>query len=219
MIIPSADISVTIFYQKIAAGLQMEPAETAMVTPNDVSDIVMAAEEDGLISPEMVAATVMLALPLNTLLMSLVFYLVGEQKVTVVVSYLPYPVVAGFLGSIGLAIFLGSFAVLEEGLQGFGGILKAADDRPYELMSAAGMAVGSILLKYVGLPARVLAVTPTLVTLVLFWTIVMMYGDSLDQWRQAGWAWFGVAVADFPSAKAAKNSTDLIGSICWFGIC
>eukprot|EP00435_Cladocopium_sp_Y103_P031996 s911_g8.t1 len=176
MIIPSADISVTIFYQKI------------------VTDIVAAAEFEGLISPEMVAATVMLALPFNTLLMSLVFYFVGKQKMTVVVSYLPYPVVAGFLGSIGLAIFLGSFAVLKEGLQGFGGIRKAANDRPYELMSAAGMAIGSILLKYVGLPARVLAVTPTLVTLVLFWTVVMMYGASLEEWREAGWLF---PMADF----------------------
>ncbi|CAK9033298.1 unnamed protein product [Durusdinium trenchii] len=166
LIIPSADISVTIFYQKI------------------VSDIVMAA--DGA-SKEIVAATVMLALPFNTLLMSLVFYLVGQQKLTVVVSYLPYPVVAGFLGSIGLAIFLGSFAVLKEGLAGFGGILKAAEERPYELLCAAGMAIGSILLKYAGLPARVLAVAPTLLTLVVFWSYVMMSGISLDEWRQEGW--------------------------------
>ena len=66
-----------------------------------MNDIVTAAEADGTLSKEMVAATVMLALPVNTLLMSLVFYLVGEQKLTMVVSYLPYPVVAGFLGSIG----------------------------------------------------------------------------------------------------------------------
>jgi len=38
----------------------------------------------------------------------------------------------------------------------------------------------------VGLPARVLAVAPTLVTLVLFWTAVMMWGASLEEWRQAG---------------------------------
>ncbi|CAE7217603.1 unnamed protein product [Symbiodinium natans] len=96
LIIPSADISVTMFYQMI------------------VMDIVNAASEDGTLSPEAVAATALLALPVNTILMSLVFFVVGEKKITVVVSYLPYPVVAGFLGSIGLAIFVGAFAVLED---------------------------------------------------------------------------------------------------------
>ncbi|CAJ1395117.1 unnamed protein product, partial [Effrenium voratum] len=195
LIIPSADISVTIFYQKI------------------VVDIATAAAEDGTLSPEAVAATVMLALPLNTLLVSLVFYIVGSQKATVAVSYLPYPVVAGFLGSIGLAILLGSFAVLEEGISGFGGIAQAAMDRPFPLTCAAVMAIGSMLLKYAGLPARVLAVLPTLTTMVVFWLYVVFCGVSLEEWREDGWLFPYASFEPFWSLWSDQKPLLVVGSL------
>ena len=94
LIVPSADITVTMFYQLV------------------VHDVVRKAGEAGVFSEGQVAATALLALPVNTVLMSLIFWWVGRQKATVAVSYLPYPVVAGFLGTIGWAIFAGSFSVI-----------------------------------------------------------------------------------------------------------
>ncbi|CAE7313897.1 unnamed protein product [Symbiodinium necroappetens] len=192
LIIPSADISVTMFYQMI------------------VMDIVKAAADDGTLSPEAVAATAMLALPVNTILMSLVFFLVGEQKATVVVSYLPYPVVAGFLGSIGLAIFVGAFAVLEDGLSGFSGIAQAAHDKPWPLFCAVGMALSSILLKYAGLPARVLAVAPTLTTMVVFWLCVAFSGLSLEEIRQDGWLFPAASFEPFWSIWTEQHPSQVV---------
>eukprot|EP00930_Biecheleria_cincta_P004710 TRINITY_DN105638_c0_g1_i1.p1 TRINITY_DN105638_c0_g1~~TRINITY_DN105638_c0_g1_i1.p1 ORF type:complete len:882 (+),score=153.52 TRINITY_DN105638_c0_g1_i1:24-2648(+) len=170
LIVSSADISVTIFYQQV------------------VNEIVKGAASQGLLSPQEVAATVLLALPLNTLLMSLVFYLVGKNRGTVVMSYLPYPVVAGFLGSIGLAIFLGSFAVLADGVQPtLQGIMQLCRERGRQVGCAAAMALGALFLRSAGLPARVLAVLPTAACMILFWLVVLVFGHEVKDLREDGW--------------------------------
>eukprot|EP00931_Biecheleriopsis_adriatica_P069422 TRINITY_DN43274_c0_g1_i1.p1 TRINITY_DN43274_c0_g1~~TRINITY_DN43274_c0_g1_i1.p1 ORF type:complete len:919 (+),score=156.20 TRINITY_DN43274_c0_g1_i1:40-2796(+) len=188
LIIPSADISVTIFYQKV------------------VTDIVAAAAAEGILSAESVAATVMLALPLNTVLMSLVFYFVGEQKATLVVSYLPYPVVAGFLGSIGFAIFLGSFQVLADGLSpGCAGVVEMLQSRPWHLSAAVGMAVSSYLLRFVGLSARVLAIAPTMFFMVAFWLVVLGAALPVDQLREEMWLFQASSFEPFWSIWTAQK--------------
>eukprot|EP00928_Gymnodinium_smaydae_P044080 TRINITY_DN29429_c0_g1_i1.p1 TRINITY_DN29429_c0_g1~~TRINITY_DN29429_c0_g1_i1.p1 ORF type:complete len:919 (+),score=86.70 TRINITY_DN29429_c0_g1_i1:49-2757(+) len=170
LIVSSADISVTIFYQHI------------------VSDIVTAAASEGYLSSESVAATILLALPLNTVLMSLVFYVVGERRATVAVSYLPYPVVAGFLGSIGYAIFAGSFSVLKDGITpGVPGIIELYETRPYQLACAVTAAVGALFLKRCNIPARALAIAPGFTSLSLFWVVALLSGQSSSDLRNAGW--------------------------------
>jgi len=169
LVVPSADISVTLFYTNI------------------VQDIVRSATG---LPKETVAATAMLALPFNTILMSLVFYVVGSKKATVAVSYLPYPVVAGFLGSIGFAIFAGSFAVLSasgEKVPVPAGLPKLASEVPWQLFCAVAMAMSSLMLKAQRCSARVIAVAPMTVSLVGFWLWVLVSRSDIESLRQAGW--------------------------------
>jgi len=156
LVIPSADISVTLFYATI------------------VQDIVRSAARvvEGGLTQETVAATATLALPFNTILLSAVFYWVGSKKATVAVSYLPYPVVAGFLGSIGFAIFAGSFAILSTTgavVAIPAGLPELASEVPWQLLCAIAMALSSLLLRVCRFSAQFIAIAPLGVALASFW--------------------------------------------------
>lgn len=175
LIVPSVDISITIFYQKV------------------VQDVVLGAVAAGHISDEVAAATALLALPLNTLLMSLTFWMVGHYRATVVISYLPYAVIAGFLGSIGWAIFTGSFAVLVEGSSGAADAAKqAAFGHPCQLASAVAMVAASFIMRSTNLPQRIVAVGPMCAAFLLFWIVAVGAGSSMEDLQTSGWL--------FPSA-------------------
>jgi len=173
LIIPSVDITVTLFYACV------------------VQDVVKrAASVVGGLSEEEVAATAAMALPVNTILMSLAVWWVGRKKATVVVSYLPYPVVAGFLGSIGWAIFAGSFAVLSvsgESISTPTGLSKLAQERPFQLLCAITMALAALLLRSCRIPPRIVAVAPMTLAFIAFWCWVLISQCPLDEFRRTGW--------------------------------
>lgn len=175
LIVPSVDISITIFYQHV------------------VQDVVLGAVAAGQISEEVAAATALLALPLNTLLMSLTFWVVGHYRATVVISYLPYAVIAGFLGSIGWAIFAGSFAVLVEGSSGFADAAKrATSQHPYQLASAVAMVLATFIMRSTNLPQKIVAVGPMCAAFLLFWIVATGTGSTIPDLKTSGWL--------FPSA-------------------
>jgi len=167
--VPSADMASTIFFQQI------------------VKDIVIDAAARGAISSQEAAATAQLALPLNTILLGCVIWLIGKKKKTVATSYLPYPVVAGFLGTIGWAIFAGSFDVLSiKPLQVPSGLPELASSQPYQLGWAIIMALSPVLLRG-RLPPTVLAIGPMFVSVVVFWIWVAATGQDLELLRDEGW--------------------------------
>jgi len=169
LVVPSADMASTIFFQQI------------------VKDIVSQAIEAG-ISQEEAAATALLALPLNTILLGLVLYAIGKSKQTFAISYLPYPVVAGFLGTIGLAIFSGGFAVLADEAIHFPKDLPAlANQEPHQLASAALMALGSMALTRTRIPPTLTAILPMVFAMGGFWIWVLTTGQDMNDLRGSKW--------------------------------
>lgn len=150
--VSSVDISVTLFYQHIA---------------NDIihSDYPYKTR----------IATLCLALPVNTVLVSILFLIVGHKKLMIAVSYLPYPVVAGFLASIGWAILTGSIDVLfgtsvhlglNCDLNMFGHLIC---EYRWQMLCALAFVLFSNGLQRVGLPSHISAVAPTITAISAFW--------------------------------------------------
>jgi SulP family sulfate permease len=63
-------------------------------------------------SPESMAVTVMAAIALSSLVVGLVFYLLGIYRLGNIVRFIPYPVVGGFLAGSGWLLLTGSFGVM-----------------------------------------------------------------------------------------------------------
>jgi SulP family sulfate permease len=63
-------------------------------------------------SPESMAVTVMAAIAVSSVLIGLVFYLLGTYRLGNIVRFIPYPVVGGFLAGSGWLLLTGSFGVM-----------------------------------------------------------------------------------------------------------
>jgi SulP family sulfate permease len=63
-------------------------------------------------TPESMAVTVMAAIALSSVLIGLVFYLLGTYRLGNIVRFIPYPVVGGFLAGSGWLLLTGSFGVM-----------------------------------------------------------------------------------------------------------
>jgi SulP family sulfate permease len=84
-------------------------------TPTAVLAVVVAstvAEASTATSAEELFATVLALIVVSTLLIGVVFWLVGQYRMAALGQYVPYPVVAGFLASTGWLLVKGSFAVM-----------------------------------------------------------------------------------------------------------
>ena len=63
-------------------------------------------------TPESMAVTVMAAIAVSSILVGLVFYLLGTYRLGNIVRFIPYPVVGGFLAGSGWLLLTGSFGVM-----------------------------------------------------------------------------------------------------------
>ena len=63
-------------------------------------------------TPETMAMTVIVSIALCTILVGLVFYLLGYYRLGNIVRFIPYPVVGGFLAGSGWLLLTGSFRVM-----------------------------------------------------------------------------------------------------------
>jgi SulP family sulfate permease len=66
-------------------------------------------------SAEETFTTVMINIALSTLLVGIVFVLIGRFKLANLVRFIPYPVIGGFLAGTGLIIFRGAFVSINPG--------------------------------------------------------------------------------------------------------
>ena len=63
-------------------------------------------------TPESMAITVITAIAVSSILIGLVFYLLGTYRLGNIVRFIPYPVVGGFLAGSGWLLLTGSFGVM-----------------------------------------------------------------------------------------------------------
>ncbi len=99
-----------------------------------------------LAQPEAIYATVLAAIALTSLLMAVVFVLLGFFKASGFVRYIPYPVVGGFLAGTGWLLAKGAFGVMVDvpmSLSALPGLL--APDKVFEWVPGVVFAVALLL--------------------------------------------------------------------------
>ena len=158
-----------------------------------------------------VAATALCGLGLSTALLGLVLVGVGRARMTWLVSYLPLPVLGGYLAFIGLFC-------IEAGLSLCIGVpLNGPRDwpqlysPPWRLVLAAPGLLGGILLSRVAkhdkngtrLPLAMVAMP------LAFYTIVYLTGYSLKDARQQGWLFANDSTTDVADLRDVVGLYDL----------
>jgi len=182
------DITVTIFYQKL------------------VNDVVASANLVGNVPSHVVAATAALALPFNTVLMSLILYTLGEKRAMVIVPYIPYAVIAGFLGTIGWEIFSGSFAVLVgEPVTLPSGLVDLILAQPLQLACAVAMVGCGTVLRKLGALPRIVAFAPMALSLFGFWLVVLVLNVPMEELHRSQWLFPAEGLLPFWNVWAGQD--------------
>ncbi|MGE5073429.1 MAG: SLC26A/SulP transporter family protein, partial [Anaerolineae bacterium] len=101
-----AVVSLTSSVKGVIAIPQDTPAAILALIAAGIAAAMQAA------APQSLYATVVAAIALTTLLMALVFLLLGWFKASGFVRYIPYPVVGGFLAGTGFLLARGAFSVM-----------------------------------------------------------------------------------------------------------
>ena len=149
--------------------------------------------------PANVLATTVVTLSLATFCLGLVVYCVGRMKLATMVSYLPMPVVGGYLAFIGYFCFIAGLGLaVGEDIATVGDFAKLWDNEALVLCTPAvlgGLAL-SVLSKmnlhWLALPSAIIAMP------CLFYIVLFAAGGSLDDARRLGWinpgTWNGIGV-------------------------
>lgn len=105
-----------------------------------------------------------------TILMGFVYLLVGHYRAADLVQYLPFPIIAGFLGMVGASIVRGGLVVaLGQNLASIADLGSAAISVPYEFGAALGLVFVLLVLRRVRVPTNVLFMSTMAAALLLFY--------------------------------------------------
>ncbi|KAL7544042.1 hypothetical protein ACHAXR_013481 [Thalassiosira sp. AJA248-18] len=137
---------------------------------------------------EEVISTTLVILPLGTAVLGLVLMLLGKFKLLDIVSYLPMPVIGGYLAFIG-------YFCLEAGVALCIGkpMTELSDWRylldPHSLLLATPGLLSAALLTIISRKADNDAILPiTMVAIpATFYAVLLIFGISLDEAREDGW--------------------------------
>ncbi len=143
-------------------------------------------------SPETQLYTALAAIMLTSMTTGLVCLLLGKFKLGSLVSYIPYPVVGGFLAGTGILLILGALKVMTGKIITLFtlGLLFQQDIWLHWVTGAAFAVILFALVKkishYLVLPVTLAA------TIAIFYIIMSVNGTSISQASQAGWLVKGV---------------------------
>lgn len=136
--------------------------------------------------------TALAAMMFATLLTGLVFLLLGKFKLGSLVSYIPYPVVGGFLAGTGFLLVLGALSLMTGKSVTLFSLdqLFQGDVRIHWVVGVAFALILFILVKrvrhYLALPGMLLA------TIAVFYLVLAASGTPLAQASQTGWLVKGI---------------------------
>lgn len=139
-------------------------------------------------SEEAILSTTLVLLSLGTALLGVVLIVIGKCKLANAVSYLPMPVVGGYLAFIGyFCVQAGVALCISHPLVAFADWTLVFTPR-HLLLAVPGLFVG-IILTYVARKAKNEAILPlTMIGIpALFYILIFVAGTGLDGARQGGW--------------------------------
>jgi len=147
---------------------------------------------------EELRATVIFSVALSTLLLALLWSVLGKLKLTRYVGYMPYSISEAFLACVGYKVFFYA--------------LKFCDMEPQQFMPAAliGIALYFIKALHIGNPTIMMPLG-LLVPLCIFWGVVFATGENVDSMRQQGWLF--VEIGNEPFWWVWTDSIGKYGSI------
>jgi SulP family sulfate permease len=147
-----------------------------------VLDGIWMQQQQGNLLPEETIPTMCLALHVSSVVLGLAFWLLGHIRSAVALSYLPYPVVAGFLAMVGACIVKGAVGLL----------LPLPGQSYVSLILGISLAsISSVLKIRFNVPSNLTNVVSIVLSLVVFlsWAYVMQ--KSTDDLRDEGWLFPG----------------------------
>ena len=151
---------------------------------NTIADIMI---EDGHSEAEIVSTTLVL-LCAGTALLGLVLVIMGKTGVADVVSFLPMPVVGGYLAFIGYFCFQAGVALcISTPLITLGDWVKVFDTKNL-ILATPGMIAG-LILTYTSFKATNSAVLPAVMVAIpaAFYLVIWWTGIGLEGAREGGW--------------------------------
>jgi len=165
----------------ILSGVQDSPSVIMAVV---IASMLAAMPQAG---PETKLYTALAAMMLTSLLTGLACLLLGKFKLGGLVSYIPYPVVGGFLAGTGILLVLSALKLMiGRSVTLFNlGLLFRADTWLYWVVGFAFAIILFTLVKkvrhYLILPAVLLA------GIAIFYLVLLLSGTSISAAAQAGW--------------------------------
>ncbi len=185
-ILSSAAISIVVALTSSLPGMIATP----LAAPTAVLSILAASlAEDlvGQVPPTTVAITVIAAIAIGSLCTGAFLWTLGTLKLGRAVQFIPYPVIGGFMAGTGWLLIRGAFEVITDEPLKFATVLDIC--RGTCLMQwLTGLSIGTALLwiskrfkHYLAMPMSLL------ISIGLFYLIVVVQGVSIGEARSAGW--------------------------------
>ena len=147
-----------------------------------------------------------------TLVSSLLYLLIGAARAADMVQYVPFPVVAGFLGMVGSSILRSAFVVnAGRPMSHPSDLLAFAISQPFELAACVALGLSLVLAKRLPVPNRVLLVAAIGTTLLGFYASKHALGVEARWLREQGWLFEKKAAEPFWSVW----SKHALGRVHW----
>ena len=213
---PYRSIGITVFFLGVivqslivAIGSSLPGMITTVQDgPSAIMTVIVAALVAAMpnADPEVKLYTVLAYIILANVLTGIVFWLLGRFQLGRLVSYIPYPVVGGFLAGAGLMLLLGALQVMSgESISLF--TLHRLFKPGIWLYWLPGVAFGLILFVLVMKVRHYLVLPLILASAVgLFYAVLALNGVSVAQAAQTGWLLQGV-----PPGQALFNFWSPLG--------
>eukprot|EP00956_Cyclotella_meneghiniana_P004846 scaffold5991_cov73-Cyclotella_meneghiniana.AAC.6 len=151
---------------------------------NDIANTIL---DNGGTVDEIVSTTLVI-LPLSTASLGLVLILLGKFKLLDIVSYLPMPVIGGYLAFIGwFCLQAGVALCISESMMELSDWKYMLD--PYNCLLATPGLLAALLLTYISRKATNDAILPATMILIptVFYIIMYLTGTTLPEARDMGW--------------------------------
>ncbi|CAH0482466.1 unnamed protein product [Peronospora belbahrii] len=144
-----------------------------------------------------VVSTTVMMVAITSMVLGLVFFIMGLFRVTSIANYMPYPVIAGFLSGIGAQLMKnGIYMASSKALTGAFFTLEVQ----VLVLPAVVFAALARLGQYFKVPVAFSFPCLLVLSLVGFQLISSMYGATMEELGKAGWvfAWDHVVVSQTP---------------------
>ncbi|ETN24041.1 hypothetical protein PPTG_00502 [Phytophthora nicotianae INRA-310] len=146
---------------------------------------------------EEVVPTTVVMVAITSMVLGLVFFLMGLFRVTSIANYMPYPVIAGFLSGIGAQLMKNGVHMASSKA-----VTAAFFTWKVQLLLLPAVAFAGLarLGQYLKFPVAFSFPCLLALSLVGFQVVASMYGSSMEQLSKEGWvfSWDPVVVADTP---------------------